>query len=168
MLLKEVFDQSLEEIAGVIGSTTGGVKAALHRGRSKLAGAPPRHAARPAPDPEAGRILSLYVDRFNRRDWDGLRELIAADARLRVADCFAGRLDDSPYFANYARFTDWRLVVGDVDGERAVIILGRDADAWRPRSAVRLDIARGRIQRIVDHGHCPWVLRAATSVLLTS
>ena len=32
------------------------------------------------------QLLHLYVERFNRRDWDGLRELISADARLRVAD----------------------------------------------------------------------------------
>ncbi|TIR02735.1 MAG: RNA polymerase sigma factor [Mesorhizobium sp.] len=37
VLLKDVFDYSLEEIAGLVGSTVGGVKAALSRGRSKLA-----------------------------------------------------------------------------------------------------------------------------------
>ena len=30
--------------------------------------------------------MQLYVDRFNRRDWDGVRELISADARLNVID----------------------------------------------------------------------------------
>lgn len=28
--------------------------------------------------PEVVQLLGLYVDRFNRRDWDGLRELIGA------------------------------------------------------------------------------------------
>ena len=28
--------------------------------------------------------MQLYVDHFNRRDWDGVRELISADARLTV------------------------------------------------------------------------------------
>jgi RNA polymerase sigma-70 factor, ECF subfamily len=37
VLLKDVFDYSLEEIAGLVESTTGGVKAALNRGRGKLA-----------------------------------------------------------------------------------------------------------------------------------
>jgi RNA polymerase sigma-70 factor, ECF subfamily len=86
VLLKDVFDYSLEEIAELVGSTVGGVKAALHRGRSKLPASPERGASRPAKDPEEVRLLHLYVERFNRRDWDGLRELIAADARLRVAD----------------------------------------------------------------------------------
>lgn len=162
VLLKDVFDYSLEEVAEVIGSTVGGVKAALHRGRSKLSGEPP---ARPARDPEAGRILGLYVERFNRRDWDGLRELIAADARVRVADRFEGPVEGAPYFGNYARWSvEWRLAAGEVDGEPAVLVLARDADAWTPRSAVRLELARHRIRRIVDFVHCPWVLRAAVSV----
>ena len=37
VLLKDVFDHSLEEIAGLVNSTVGGVKAALNRGRAKLA-----------------------------------------------------------------------------------------------------------------------------------
>src|SRR5882724_2295357 len=37
VLLKDVFEYSLEEIAELVDSTVGGVKAALNRGRSKLA-----------------------------------------------------------------------------------------------------------------------------------
>jgi len=40
VLLKDVFDYSLEEIAALVDSTVGGVKAALNRGRSKLAASP--------------------------------------------------------------------------------------------------------------------------------
>ena len=36
--------------------------------------------------------MQLYVDRFDRRNCDGVRELISADARLGVADRFAGNL----------------------------------------------------------------------------
>jgi len=42
--------------------------------------------------------MQLYVERFNRRDCDGVRELISADARLTVADAFLGKLADAPYF----------------------------------------------------------------------
>jgi RNA polymerase sigma-70 factor (ECF subfamily) len=164
VLLKDVFDYSLEEIAELVDSTVGGVKAALNRGRSKLAAlpdAPP--APRAASNVELVQLLDLYVERFNRRDWDGLRELIAADARLRVADRFGGRLTGSPYFGNYERMAAWRMAVGDVDGEPAIITLHRGADAWIPRSIVRLEWAGGRIVRIADYTHCPWVLPAALS-----
>src|SRR6266436_98974 len=48
VLLKDVFDYSLEEIAELVDSTVGCVKAALNRGRSKLAAAP-----QPLPPPRA-------------------------------------------------------------------------------------------------------------------
>src|SRR4051794_15129265 len=117
VLLKDVFDYTLEEIAELVDSTLGGVKSALSRGRAKLAALPKTPA--PAP-PEISQLLHLYVERFNRRDWDGLRELISADARLQVADRYAGRLVDSPYFSRYdGRAVPWRMAIGVVDGEPA-------------------------------------------------
>jgi RNA polymerase sigma-70 factor (ECF subfamily) len=179
VLLKDVFDYSLEEIAELVDSTVGGVKAALSRGRSKLSrlnGHQPKafaeQARRAATGPTARakaeqdlRVLQLYVERFNHRDWDGLRELIADDARLRVADRFIGRVTESPYFHNYARFNvPWRMAVGAVEGEPAVIVLHREADRWIPASLVRIDLTDGRIARIADYSHCPWVLPASHSL----
>ena len=164
VLLKDVFDYSLEEIAELVDSSVGGVKAALNRGRSKLAALPERAPAPRAASVEMVQLLDLYVERFNRRDWDGLRELIADDARLRVADRFGGRLTESPYFGNYERMSAWRMAVGEVDGEPAIITLQRGADAWTPRSVVRVELADQHIVRIVDYTHCPWVLPAALSV----
>jgi RNA polymerase sigma-70 factor (ECF subfamily) len=168
VLLKDVFDYSLEEIAALVGSTVGGVKAALSRGRSKLAASPaPPRSSRLA-SAEMMRLLHLYVERFNERDWDGVRELIAADATLHVADRFAGRLADSPYFGNYERWTvAWRLAMGEVDGEPTIIILQGDRGRWTATAPVRLDIAGGRITRIADYVHCPWILPAATLVLVS-
>jgi len=166
VLLKDVFDHSLEEIAELVDSTVGGVKSALNRGRGKLAATEPpsRRAAAPA-TPEAARILGLYVDRFNRRDWDGLRALIAADARLLVADAYSGPLDGSPYFGNYDRLAvAWRLAVATVDGEPAIAILHERDGAWVLRYPARIEVAAdGRITRISDYGHTPWVGAAAES-----
>ena len=164
VLLKDVFDYSLEEIAELVDSSVGGVKAALNRGRSKLAALPERSAAPRPASVEMAQLLDLYVERFNRRDWEGLRELIADDARLRVADRFGGRLTESPYFGNYERMAAWRMAVGEVDGEPAIISLHRGADAWTPHSVVRLELADQQIVSIVDYTHCPWVLPAALSV----
>jgi RNA polymerase sigma-70 factor, ECF subfamily len=164
ILLKDVFDYSLEEIAELVDSTVGGVKAALNRGRAKLSAAPAPSNSRRSTDPELTRVMKLYVDRFNRRDWDGVRELIRADARLTVADAFAGKLADAPYFSNYERFAiPWKLAMGEVDGEPVVIILQRGADTWTPRSVVRLTVVGQHIGRIVDYVHCPWVISTADS-----
>src|SRR5712692_6988351 len=167
VLLKDVFDYTLEEIAELVSSTVGGVKAALSRGRSKLAALPEPVRAHREVSPELSRLLHLYVDRFNERDWEGLRELVRADARLRVADRFTGRIDESPYFGNYERQrVPWRLTVAEVDGELAVVVLRQHRDEWTPDSVARLEVIDQHIVRIVDYAHCPWVLSAATSVVM--
>jgi RNA polymerase sigma-70 factor (ECF subfamily) len=170
VLLKDVFDYSLDEIAELVGSTVGGVKAALSRGRSKLAELPRRSTSRhKAKSAHAVRLLDLYVERFNRRDWDGVRELIRSDASVSVADRFSGRLIDSPYFGRYDRVTSpWRMAVGEVDGESVIITLQRGPDAWTPQAIVRLDFSDQQIIRIADYTHCPWVLSAASSVVVAN
>jgi RNA polymerase sigma-70 factor (ECF subfamily) len=121
--------------------------------------------AKPAPNADALELLRLYVDLFNRRDWDAVRALTSADARLRVADCFAGRLSDSPYFVEYERpIIPWRMSLGEVDGETAIIIMRDDADGLTPFSVIRLEVAGGRIVQITDYIKCSWVLAAASSV----
>jgi RNA polymerase sigma-70 factor, ECF subfamily len=169
VLLKDVFDYSLEEIAELVDSTTGGVKAALHRGRSKIKTASAPIKSQRYENPQLVQLLDLYVERFNRRDWDGLRDLISADARLRVADIFAGRLDESGYFGVYERWPfPWMMSVGEVDGELLVIMLRRGVDVWAPHSVVRFDVVNQRVELITDYFHCPWILEAAKSTIYSS
>ena len=170
VLLKDVFEYSLEEIAELVDSTVGGVKAALNRGRSKLASLEGRPAAPRVSTPEHKQILQLYVERFNRRDWDGLRELISADARLLVADRFSGRLAEAGYFGVYSRMrVTWRLVLGEVDGEFSIVLLNLRESSWEIEGIVRLDLAADdRIERISDYQHCPWVLTAGSIVVRES
>ena len=162
VLLKDVFDYSLEEIAELVDTTIGGAKAALSRGRAKLASAPTSSQPPRTANPELLRIMQLYVDHFNRRDWDGVRELISADARLTVADRFAGKFADAPYFFNYDRWPwPWKLSVGELEGQPVLIILRRGPDIWTSFSAIRVDVADQKIERITDYIHCPWMIPAA-------
>jgi RNA polymerase sigma-70 factor, ECF subfamily len=167
VLLKDVFDYSLEDIADLVESTTGGVKAALSRGRGKLATlTDARSPKRKASEAELA-LLRLYADRFNRRDWQGVRELASADARLTVADCFAGRLADSPYFVEYERpIVAWRMALGEADGETVVVILRDDPQGAVPFSAIRVGIAGGRITSIADYIKCSWILETASLILV--
>ena len=161
--LKDIFDYSLEEIADLVESTVGGVKAALNRGRAKLAALP--DSPLPAPAPQAPELLRLYVERFNRRDWEGVRELASADARLRVADCFSGRLADSPYFIEYDRpIIPWRMALAAIDGETAIIILRDDGETPTPYAAIRIGVAGEKISHIVDYIKCPWIVQTAQSI----
>jgi RNA polymerase sigma-70 factor (ECF subfamily) len=167
VLLKDVLDYSLEEIAELVESTVGGVKAALNRGRMKLAALREQESTRRPISPEASQLLQLYVERFNGRDWDGLRELIAADATLRVCDRFTGRLADAPYFATYMRsLPDLRLAVAEVDGQAMVVTMSPHGDSWTPESIVHIDVSDGRVVNIVDYVHCPWVLESAETLVV--
>jgi len=169
VLLKDVFDYSLDEIADLIGSTVGGVKAALHRARAKLAASDGPSRSIERRNDERMPLVREYIHRFNERDWDGLRQLIAADARVHVADRFSGRLADSPYFGRYARMTiPLRAGLADVDGEAAVIVYRMDGGSWMLQSIVRLELDDGRIVRVVDYNHCPWVLQSASIVGIAS
>jgi RNA polymerase sigma-70 factor, ECF subfamily len=170
VLLKDVFDYSLEEIAGLVDSTVGGVKAALSRGRSKLAMLPNEPIVRSESqrNPELSKLLNRYVELFNRRDWDGVRALTSADAQLRVADCFKGRLSESPYFVEYenAQMT-WKIVTGEIDGEAVLLVLHRGEDGWKPAHPVRIEAVDGVINRIADYYACPWMMPAASAVVVS-
>lgn len=168
LLLKDVFDYSLEDIAALVDSTVGGVKAALHRGRARLARRPSEpQRPRARMSDEAQRLRDLYIERFNRRDWDGLRLLIADDARVRIPDRYAGTLLDAPYFANYAqRAAPWQLAAGVLDGVPVVFVLARTDAGWAPRTVVRLEVVGERIAAIADYTHCPWVVSNARDIQL--
>lgn len=169
VLLKDVFDYSLEEIATLVDSTSGGVKSALNRARGKLARLAEVQPVLAADDPEAAELIRLYVERFNRQDWDGVRALTCADAQLRVADCFAGPLAASPYFTEYARAeTPWRLEIGRLDGDVTIIVHRDQGRGMEPSGIVKLDVRDGRISRILDCSKCPWVIAAAGDVTTTT
>jgi RNA polymerase sigma-70 factor (ECF subfamily) len=75
VVLKDVFDLSLEEIAATLSTTVGAVKAALHRGRGKLADPQPTHDAVPIPE-----VLNAFCAAFNARDLDRLTALLLDSA----------------------------------------------------------------------------------------
>jgi RNA polymerase sigma-70 factor, ECF subfamily len=165
VLLKDVLDYRLAEIAEMVDSTVGGVKAALHRGRTRLHalradGAP--GPARPPLDGTRRRLLEAYADCFNRRDWDALRLLIQDDARLEVVGVAEGSVSSATYFGNYTRLPwEWRFSVATVDGEPVLVHWRREGEAWRATTAIRLWWADGRVVRIRDYVHVDYLLRFA-------
>ena len=75
VILKDVLDQSLEEIAAMLDLTVNAVKAHLARGRARLKAINAEVPVQPAPrspSPDVARYVAL----FNRRDWDGLRAML--------------------------------------------------------------------------------------------
>ena len=109
VILKDVLGYSLDEIASILGMTVPAVKAALHRGRSRLRElrtieVPTARSA----SPEIARYAAL----FNARDWDAVRAMLAEDVRLDLVARVqrTGRAEVESYFTNYDKVDDWHLV----------------------------------------------------------
>ena len=85
VLLKDVFDLTLEEIALALETSIGAVKAALHRGRRRLSDS---SAAKPSQAPTSAgpnpALLDRFVERFNARDLAGMVALMLEDATVEI------------------------------------------------------------------------------------
>ena len=79
IIAKDVFDMSIEETASILGTTPGAVKAALHRGRSRL-----RDCSEEGPrrTPPSAELLDRFVERYNARDLPGLLALMSDTATI--------------------------------------------------------------------------------------
>ncbi len=160
VILKDVLGHSLEDIGQLLGLSIPAVKAALHRGRSRLAvlsattaDAKPR---RPSP------LLSRYIELFNTRDWDGVRALLAEDVRLDVVsvDRRQGRKEVGVYFTNYARTSDWRLAHAWLD-EREVLAVFQPASAVVPAYFIEATVIGDTVAAIRDYVHVPYIAQEA-------
>ena len=80
LVLKEVFDMSLNEIAEMLATSVGAVKASLHRGRGVLQGSTDmRVSRRPLP---AAALVDRFVERLNASDLPGLLALMLDTATI--------------------------------------------------------------------------------------
>jgi RNA polymerase sigma-70 factor (ECF subfamily) len=166
VLLKDVLDYPLAEIAGIVDSTLGGVKAALHRGRAKLREL--QHMPSQAQlDGQQRKLLEEYIEHFNRQDWESLRRLIQADARVEIVGITEFSLSDvgAPYFRNYTALPwEWRFSLALVDGEPLIVHWQKAGADWLPRAAVRLWWRDGKVARIRDYVHVGYLLQHARTV----
>ena len=125
VILFDVLDYSAEDVGAILGTTVPAVKSALQRGRGRLRelAGQPAAAIQPAlPDAER-RLLQRYVDLFNARDFDALRDMLAADVRLDLVNRL--RLQGpavGEYFTRYGQAPGWTARAGVVEGRPGVLI----------------------------------------------
>ena len=165
VILKDVLDQSLEEIAGMLDLTVNAVKAHLARGRARLKAINTEAPAQPARRPPSPAV-ARYVALFNRRDWDGLRAMLADDVRL-VQSTYplrAGAADVGVFFGIYSRSAPVWLAPAWLDG-REVIAVYEDPKAVKPCYLMWLEWADGRISFIRDYKYVRYVIDDAELVL---
>jgi RNA polymerase sigma-70 factor (ECF subfamily) len=159
VILKDVLEHSLEEIAAELELSVPAVKAALHRGRAALrrqleAAAAPRSPSVAAPTSAA---LRRYAALFNAHDWDGVRGLLADDVRLDlVAHRKAvGRREVGQYFANYDRVAGWRLQPGWFEGREVLAV--RTSPGAPPRYFIEIGWRDDQVATIRDFRYVPYI-----------
>ena len=170
VILMDVLGHSLDEIGAVMDLTIPAVKAALHRGRARL-----REIARepddtPVPALAEGELsrLAAYVDRFNARDFDAVRNMLADDVRLDLVGKLrmSGRSEVGNYFGNYSRIADWNLVPGLVDGRPAALVFDPGDKSGRPAYFVLLEWGGDGLVNIRDFRFARYAIEGAELLVL--
>jgi RNA polymerase sigma-70 factor (ECF subfamily) len=165
IILKDVLDESLKDIADLLDLTVDAVKAHLARGRSRLrdinAQAVTLSAARPA-----SAATARYVALFNAQNWDGLRALLADDVRLHQSTypVRTGAADVGMFFTIYAKFEGVRLAPAWVEG-REVIAVFEDSAGATPSYFMWLEWRGGRISFIRDYRYARYIVDGAELML---
>jgi RNA polymerase sigma-70 factor (ECF subfamily) len=158
VILKDVLDHTLEEVAAELGFTVPAVKAALHRGRVALQQQAGDLRVRPSPAGEVSPALRRYATLFEQRDWDGVRAMLAEDVTLDLVSRrkAAGRRAVASYFGNYGSVPGWHAVPGWLDGCEALGVR-RDDGGAAPDYFITLDWHDGQVIRIRDYRYVPYI-----------
>ncbi|MGJ4959650.1 sigma-70 family RNA polymerase sigma factor [Bradyrhizobium sp. HKCCYLRH2015] len=166
LVLKDVLDEPLADIAALLGLTVDSVKAHLARARARLseinAVAEARPAARPASD-----AVTRYVSLFNRRDWDGLRALLAHDVKLHQSThpVRVGSADVGMFFSIYAGMDGVWLAPARLEGREVIAVFERPGDP-QPSYFMWLSWRDGKISFIRDYRYVRYVMADAELALV--
>jgi RNA polymerase sigma factor (sigma-70 family) len=158
VILKDVLDEQLSEIAALLGLTVDAVKGHLARGRARLreinVQAGPLPNARPA-----SAAVANYVALFNQRNWDDLRALLAHDVKLNQAThpLRVGAAEVGSFFTIYAKIDGMWLVPAWLEGREVIAVYEDRADP-KPSYMMWLEWRDGRISFIRDYRYVRYVV----------
>lgn len=165
VILKDVLDEPLSEIAVLLDLTVDAVKGHLARGRARLRQINALTVSQPNRGP-ASAAVAHYAALFNRRDWDGLRALLADDVKLLQASHppRAGRSLVGAFFTIYAKSDPVRLVPAWLDGQEVIAVFEHGVGP-RPSYMMWLEWREGRISFIHDYRYARYVVADAELAL---
>lgn len=162
VILVDVLGYSLDETCAITGRSLPAVKATLFRGRTRLReiGDAPDASPPPALSVEERELLANYVERFNARDFDAVRDLLAEEVRLDLVarKQMNGKAAVGTYLHNYAQAHDWRLAVGRVEGHAAAIVCAPTPSVLQPLYFIVLRWQRRELVTIRDFRYARYVL----------
>lgn len=164
VVLKDVLGEPLADIADLLNLSIDAVKGHLARGRARLREID-AHIAPHTGERTASPAVAHYVALFNRRDWDGLRALLADDVRLHQSlhPMRSGATDVGTFFTIYAKSTDVWLAPAWLEG-REVIAVFEHRTAAKPHHFMWLEWHGPRIRFIRDYRYVEYVIDDAELV----
>ena len=165
VILKDVLDESLKDIAELLGLSVDAVKAHLARGRARLREIN-AHAASLAEARPVSSAVARYVALFNAQNWDGLRALLADDVKLQQSTypLRVGAADVGMFFTIYAKFDGVRLAPAWVEGREVIAVFEKGAGE-RPSYFMWLEWRDGRISFIRDYRYARYIVDDAKLML---
>jgi RNA polymerase sigma-70 factor, ECF subfamily len=162
VILADVLGYAVLEAAEIVGASLQATKAALHRGRVRLRelAAQPEEAAPATLSASDQALVAAYAARFNARDFDGLRDMLAEEARLDLVarHRVQGRAAVSNYFGNYAALATVRVQPGSLEGHGGLWVY-EDA-ASTPAYFVALAWQGGKLLAIRDFRYARYATQA--------
>jgi RNA polymerase sigma-70 factor, ECF subfamily len=168
VILKDVLGYPVDEISTIIDATVPSVKSALQRGREQLRNITREPEDKPAPAlAEADeRRLANYIDRFNARDFDAVRVMLAEDVRLDLVNRlqWQGSKKVGEYFAGYDGAHHWYFAAGSVEGREAILVLDPNDRAKPPSYFILLSWRDDKIVSIRDFLYASYAMDGAEIV----
>jgi RNA polymerase sigma-70 factor (ECF subfamily) len=172
VVLKDAFDMSLDEIADVLRTTVGAVKAALHRGRGRL-DEPEGGAASRRPRPSVA-LVDRFVSLYAAADVKGLVALMLDGGSVENVGCgvefgranfpredgwFNRAVFGHPEWPAELQYSGSRLERAELDGEPLVLGFTTRRGREALEQVLRIDEADGRIARLRGYAFCPETMR---------
>jgi RNA polymerase sigma-70 factor (ECF subfamily) len=165
VILKDVLDEPLAEIAALLDLTVDAAKAHLARGRARLREINAK--ASQLPDSKStSPAVARYVALFNQRDWEGLRALLADDVKLNQSThpVRVGSADVGTFFSIYATIEGVWLTPAWLEG-REVIAVFEDRANPKPNYIMWLEWRGDQIAFIRDYRYVRYVTTDAELML---
>jgi RNA polymerase sigma-70 factor, ECF subfamily len=161
IVLKDILDEPLSEIASLLDLTVDSVKAHLARGRARLREINAKASQLPEVKPPSAAV-ARYAALFNQRDWDGLRAMLADDVRLNQSThpVRVGSADVGMFFSIYAKIDGIWLAPAWLEG-REVIAVFESRLATRPSYFMWLEWRGNEITFIRDYKYVRYVMADA-------
>ncbi len=164
VILKDILGYSVAEISELIDATVPEIKAMMHRGRTRLRElASVVDVSPPKLDRSEQALLARYVDRFNARDFDAVRTMLADAVQLDLMgrQRKRGHAQVGDYYHNYEQIEGWCLGLGLVEHQPAILVYESDSASAQPVYFMLISWSGEQVSHIRDFRYARYAMRDA-------